>query len=87
MKKKDLLKLLKPLSDNDDVCILDDFENEAGSGMDSTSDGIYPDFDVEIVNQEEDINGESMPLQKWAALSFASKRSNDVKYITEEDFK
>jgi hypothetical protein len=50
MKKKEFLKLINELPDNAEICVFDWRKNIYESDSDGTSAGIYPNFDIEFID-------------------------------------
>jgi hypothetical protein len=82
MKKSELIAKLEAIEGDPHVAIVDHIRNIKEDSGDGSAEGIYPNFDVELIT-EDNLPGpeddESDPMPPWIALSFENT------YIDEEN--
>lgn len=66
MIKEDLIKKLQELPDGIEICVFDWKRNFLESDGDGTSAGIYQHFDIEVLTEDQIIDG----IQPFAVISF-----------------
>lgn len=79
MKNKDLIEKLKTFPEDMEVCIYDWCRSQKEADGEASCTGIYEQFEVSMMNDEDIIFEDEEELQKWIALGFKNK------YIELED--
>lgn len=81
MKKSQLIKKLQEIPGDPEVAILDHLKNLYNDDGDGTSEGVYPEFEIEMINVEDlppDHPAVVDQMLPWLAISFKNEEYVDL---------